>query len=198
MIYSIIGYGKMKTESAIGISIRAIENGEQVLFTQFLKDGSSLEINFFKKCEQSDVLVGQVSKITLPQNITQIDRFNAQCLFVELLGKIQSKKYNLVVADEILPAIDMGLITHEQMVFLVDKCNSNDVDLFMTGRVRDRDLRLKVAKISNICTDARCVTHNFNTKCCKCGNDHKYYYTYCPDCGEELVKSEEPKKGRDY
>ena len=36
-IYSIFGYGKGKTESGIGIAIRAASNDESVLFSQFLK-----------------------------------------------------------------------------------------------------------------------------------------------------------------
>ena len=47
MIYSIYGFGKMKTESAIGCTIRTIANSEKVLFVQFLKDGKSSEIAFF-------------------------------------------------------------------------------------------------------------------------------------------------------
>ena len=40
-VYSIYGYGKGKTESAIGMIIRAIANEHKVLFVQLLKNGSS-------------------------------------------------------------------------------------------------------------------------------------------------------------
>lgn len=198
MIISIYGFGKYKTEASIGCAIRAIANGESVLFTQFLKDGTSSEVKWFKDNENVNVLYGEVGKITLPQNITVVDRFKAQCLFTSLLDKIQSDKYDLIVADEILPAVDMGLVTIEQIEYLIEKCNEVGADLFMTGRVRQRNLRVKIAELSDTCTDAHCIKHSFNTHCPKCKNDYKYHYTYCPDCGCELEKSENARKGRDY
>ena len=46
MIYSIFGFGKGKTEASIGLAIRTVENGERVLFAQFMKDGYSEALNF--------------------------------------------------------------------------------------------------------------------------------------------------------
>jgi len=80
---------------------------------------------------------------------------------------------------------------------LKTKCDKMDIDLFMTGRVRQKSLRLKIAELSDVCTDAHCVKHSYNTHCDKCNKDWKYHYTYCADCGTELTKSERPKKGRD-
>ena len=70
MIISVYGYGKYKTESAVGCAIRAIQNNHKVLFVQFLKNGTSSEIAFFKKQDNIKVMVGEVDKITLPKNIT--------------------------------------------------------------------------------------------------------------------------------
>jgi cob(I)alamin adenosyltransferase len=190
----------MKTESAIGCTVRALENGDNVLFVQFLKDGKSSELTFFKDkmFTNIDVLTGDIEKITLPSNITTVDKFKAQVLFTDMCKGIECKQYQLLVADELLPAIDMGLITIEQFEYLVNKCNAEDIDLYTTGRVRQRSLRLKIAELSDICTDAHCVKHSYNAHCSKCNKDYKHHYTYCPDCSALLEKSRPVKKGRDY
>lgn len=198
MIYSVMGFGKGKTESAIGCTIRAIENGDDVLFVQFLKGGTSSEIKFFEEFKSVTVLTGDIDKVTLPHNLSAIDKFKAQSLFISMVEDLSINKPQLLVADELLPAVDMGLITIEQLEYLVSKCNEQSTDLYLTGRVRQKSLRLKIAELSNICTDAYCVKHSFNTHCINCNKDYPYHYTYCCDCGAELIKSQQAKQGRDY
>jgi len=197
MIYSIYGYGKMKTEASIGCAIRALGNGESVLFVQFLKDGTSTEVDYFKGKNNILVMNGDVDKITLPSNLTTVDKFKAQSLYNQVDEKLKDD-YGLVILDEILPAVDMGLITIEQIEYLISKCDKMCIDLFMTGRVRQKSLRLKIAELSDVCTDAHCVKHNHNSHCEKCGKDYPYHYTYCCDCGAQLVESKEAKLGRDF
>ena len=60
-IYSIYGYGKGKTESAIGMTIRALANNHKVLFTQFLKDGNSSEVMYLK--DKIDIMSSNTDKI---------------------------------------------------------------------------------------------------------------------------------------
>ena len=49
MIFVFTGNGKGKTTCAIGMGIRASGAGKKALMVQFLKDGSSSEINVIKK-----------------------------------------------------------------------------------------------------------------------------------------------------
>ena len=198
MIISVYGYGKYKTESAVGCAVRAIQNNHKVLFVQFLKNGTSSEIAFFKKQDNIKVMVGEVDKITLPKNITQVDKLKAQSLFTSLIKDSTISKYNLIVADELLPALDMDLIDMRQVELLISKCKKYGVDLYLTGRIRKKAIRVKIAELSDICTDAHCIRHNFNTHCDICDKDFPYHYTYCCDCGAELTKSKSPKLGRDY
>ena len=71
-IYSIYGYGKGKTESSIGMVIRALANDHKVLFTQFLKDGNSSEVMYLK--DKIDIMSSNTDKIVLPKNKTQEER----------------------------------------------------------------------------------------------------------------------------
>ena len=195
-IYSIYGYGKCKTESAIGITIRSVANKENVLFAQFLKDGSSTEVDIIKKI--ATYICSDTQGITLPKNVD--DNVVSQCsnLFTEILEEMATGKYNIAILDEVLVAVDIGILSFKLLTMLVSESKKYNVDLYLTGRVRNKNNRLLVQNISDCVTDARCVKHQFDTYCPSCNNTFSYSYTYCPDCGSELIKSVACKKGRDY
>lgn len=195
-VYSIYGYGKGKTESAIGMVVRAIANNHKVLFAQFLKDGSSSEIQILK--EKIDIMNSDTNNIVLPRNKTQYDTSKIVDLFNNIEKKIISEKYDLLVLDEVLVALDMGMISYQMLKTLIGICRSRNIDVYMTGRVRDRNTRLFVCEISDSVTDAYCVKHMFDTYCADCNKSYPYYYTYCPDCGKQLENSRPCKLGRDY
>jgi cob(I)alamin adenosyltransferase len=195
-VYSIYGYGKGKTESAIGMIVRAVANGHKVLFVQFLKDGSSSEMQILK--DKVDIMNSNTDKIILPKNKTEADTHSIVNLFNMVEKKIISGDYNLLVLDEVLVALDMGMISYQMVKTLINICNNKNIDVYMTGRVRDRATRLFVREISDSVTDAHCVKHMFDTYCTECDKSYPYHYTYCPDCGSELQVSRPCKLGRDY
>ena len=195
-IYSIYGYGKCKTESAVGIAIRGLANEDSVLFAQFLKDGKSSEIKFLE--DKVDVITSNTTKLVLPKNKTQDDIVNINEFYRLVFNTINSKEYNLIILDEILVAVDMGIISLACLKLLLATCRDKDCDVYMTGRVRSRDTRLAINDFSDCVTDARCVKHMFDTYCEGCKNSYPYYYTYCPDCGRQLVESRPCKIGRDF
>jgi cob(I)alamin adenosyltransferase len=195
-IYSIYGYGKCKTESAVGIAIRGIANKDSVLFAQFLKDGTSSEIKFLEG--KVDVITSNTTKLVLPKNKTQDDIVNINEFYKLIFNTINSKEYNLIILDEILVAVDMGMISLACLKLLLTTCEDKGCDVYMTGRVRSRDVRLAINDLSDCVTDARCVKHMFDTYCEGCKNSYPYYYTYCPDCGKQLIESRPCKVGRDF
>lgn len=195
-IYSIYGFGKSKTESAVGMTIRALANNHKVLFTQFLKDGNSSEVFYLK--DKIDIMNSKTNKIVLPKNKTQEDVDNIIDFFNKVEHKLVSGEYNLVVLDEILVALDMGMVSMTMLKSLINICKAKDIDMYMTGRVRDREMRMFVNSISDSVTDAYCIKHMFDTYCPECKKSYPYYYTYCPDCGRQLDVSRPCKLGRDY
>lgn len=60
LIHLYYGDGKGKTTAAVGLCIRAAGNKKRVLFTQFMKDGSSGEISLLKELPGAEVLWGNV------------------------------------------------------------------------------------------------------------------------------------------
>lgn len=195
-IYSIYGYGKGKTESSIGMVVRALANNHKVLFTQFLKDGNSSEIQYLK--DKIDIMTSNTDKIILPKNKTQEDTDSIIDFFNEVERQIVAGDYNLVVLDELLVALDMDMVSINMVKRLIEVCKSKDIDMYMTGRVRSREMRMFVNEVSDCVTDAYCSKHMFDTYCTDCNKSYPYHYTYCPDCGKELAISRPCKLGRDY
>lgn len=195
-IYSIYGYGKGKTESSIGMVVRALANNHKVLFTQFLKDGNSSEIQYLK--DKIDIMTSNTDKIILPKNKTQEDTDSIIDFFNEVECQIVAGDYNLVVLDELLVALDMDMVSINMVKRLIEVCKSKDIDMYMTGRVRSREMRMFVNEVSDCVTDAYCSKHMFDTYCTDCNKSYPYHYTYCPDCGKELAISRPCKLGRDY
>lgn len=198
MIISVMGFGKGKTESAIGCTVRALQNHEKVLFVQFLKDGKSLEIDFLNKYGNITMWNTGTKKITLPKNTTDEDREIHKSMISDIFEYITNYEVNLLVLDEILPALDLGLVTMGELEVIVTACEGLSIDVYMTGRVRSHYYREKIRNISDICSDVYCKKHCFDTYCEDCDNTYPYHFVYCPQCGKQLKPSVPSKKGRDY
>lgn len=189
MIYSIYGYGKGKTEAAVGLAIRALGNKDTVTFAQFLKDNSSTECRVLE-----DLGAEVVCTDTKDFRYTTDTRDRCEDLFHRLLAS----RSNLIIADEILVAYDKGFVNHDQLSTLIGGCRINDIDLCLTGRVTSKDRRQAIDKLSDISTNAYCAKHWYNTYCEVCDCEYDCYYEYCPMCGHKLVESEPSRLGRDY
>ena len=50
MLHLYWGDGKGKTTAAMGLALRALGHGRRVVILQFLKDGSSGEIEMLRRC----------------------------------------------------------------------------------------------------------------------------------------------------
>lgn len=202
MIITIMGYGKGKTESAIGCTVRALANHEKVLFVQFLKDGKSSEVDFLNKYSDITFMYIPWDKISLPSNVNEVDKEKFNLFLDEIITELYRNKYGLVVLDEVLPAIDLGLMSFDELIDIIsipsEVDENSSTDFYLTGRARSHKLREEVRKLSDICSDAYCKKHCFDTYCKSCDNTFPYYFKYCPQCGSVLEISKPSKKGRDY
>lgn len=198
IVFSIFGYGKGKTESVIGLTIRAIQNNKRVLFAQCLKDGTSSEVDFFKGQPLVETMVAGTKKITLPKNIKERDYEVHKEFSLEVIRAIEQDRMDVLVLDEFLVAIDLGLIPIEVMYDIISLCKIKFISVAFTGRIRSHELRKKVIAASDIASNVYCERHRFNTHCDSCNQDFNYYYKYCPQCGKKLSVSQQAIKGVDY
>lgn len=198
IVFSIFGYGKGKTESVIGLTIRAVQNGKRVLFGQCLKDGTSSEVEFFKSQPLVEVIVAGTKKIALPKNIKDEDYAVHRQFVTDIIQAIEQDRMDVLVLDEFLVAVDLGLIPIESLYDIVSLCRIKFITVAFTGRVRSHELRKKIITASDIASNCYCERHRFNTHCDSCNQDFAYYYKYCPQCGKKLTVSKHALKGVDY
>jgi cob(I)alamin adenosyltransferase len=144
------GNGKGKTTAAIGQGIRAIGHKHKVIMIQFMKgDESYGEIKALKKIKGFKVLQcglptfvkkGEPSKkdIELAHKGLQITR-----------KTIKEKKYNMVILDEIIVAIDYGLVKLSDVLDIIEQCPKK-TELILTGRYASKALIDKADLVSEI------------------------------------------------
>lgn len=119
MIHIYEGDGKGKTTAAVGLSIRAAGAGKKVLFTQFLKDGTSHELGILKKIEEIEVFSCETNPGFVFQ-MTDEEKKMASGMYTQYFANIKEKlvdtTYDLLVLDEILDACTTGMIQEEALI----------------------------------------------------------------------------------
>jgi cob(I)alamin adenosyltransferase len=127
------GNGKGKTTAALGLVLRAAGAGKMVLFTQFLKTKTFSEHKALECFSDliaihcfgtGDFIRGEVR----PEH-----REAAQRGYAMLCALMEHHRFSVVVCDEIITALNLGLLTKEQVLVLSDRCVRTGEVVF-TGR----------------------------------------------------------------
>lgn len=127
------GDGKGKTTAALGLLIRAVGAGQRVLFCQFLKNGQSSECTVLRERFPEVVVRCYGHAGFIREKPTPEDTAAAQAGFAEFCANVTSGCFDLAIADEIHPAIRLGLITVDQVLDLI-AAKPATVELILTGR----------------------------------------------------------------
>jgi len=159
MVINFTGDGKGKTSAALGIALRASGWGQRVAFLQFIKGYKEVgEIKATKKIDQIEIfqyLDDRQIGIDKPRANHQRSIPRVLKHFREIL---ESKKYDLVVLDEINNAVEYGLLKEESIIPLIKK--HSEIDFVLTGRKASR----KLLAIADLVTEMRKVKHPFDKK----------------------------------
>lgn len=129
MIHILVGDGKGKTTSSIGMSIRAAGHGFKVLFIQFLKDDSSGEVTILRKIPEITVLHA-VNDYGFIFQMTEEQKKKAAREYDRLLDKALQSNAFLIVLDEVLHALNAGLVSKDRLQKVMQK----EVEVVLTGR----------------------------------------------------------------
>ncbi|HLD35258.1 MAG TPA: cob(I)yrinic acid a,c-diamide adenosyltransferase [Planctomycetota bacterium] len=167
LVIVITGHGKGKTTSALGQAFRAVGQGLKVLMIQFLKTSHIYgEIASAKKL-YPDFEIIQAGKDCVhtkkPNDCTDCnfechvdiknpsveDKEAAQRAFALAQEKIQTGKYNLIILDEIIYAIDYGLLSVESVLKMING-KPQDLHLILTGRNAPVQLTSQADLVSEI------------------------------------------------
>jgi len=148
LVHVVTGDGKGKTSSAVGLAVRALGSNLRVCMIQFLKSGSTGELNTIKKHLQGMEIV-QFGVDAVTERQQKLDTFRdkgstfvfnpdeqeteaAKLGFEHAKRVINSKVYDLVILDEINVVLDKGLIPIKDILYLME--NHGHVELYFTGR----------------------------------------------------------------
>ena len=156
MIHIYTSNGKGKTTAALGLGLRAIGANKKVLLIQFLKDGQSSEIKAIKKLSNFDVKVFGRKGFLNKNKLTKKDFDPAWRGFLFAKKAIQSKKYNLIILDEINMVNYFGLLKIEEVIDLIKKTPLK-TELILTGRNASK----KLIQLADLVTEMKEVKHYY-------------------------------------
>ena len=162
MLLVFTGDGKGKTTAAIGHGIRALGQGKRVFMIQFIKSrsyqsGEDIILSrlgkrfVFKKGGRGFVgILGDM----LPR---QVHRAAALKTLAEGERALRSKKYDLVILDEINVALTLKLIPKARVLKLMHTVPEG-VDLVLTGRGAPREMEVRADLVTR-CEDVKHPYH---------------------------------------
>jgi cob(I)alamin adenosyltransferase len=128
MVHLYYGDGKGKTTAAIGMCIRAAGHGLPVLFVQFLKNDKSGEVSILQNIHNIKTLHNPCDFGFVFQ-MTERQREKTACEFDRMLENAIDSNAFLIVLDEVLHALNAGLIEKPKLEKVLEKKG----DIVLTG-----------------------------------------------------------------
>ena len=153
------GNGKGKTTCAVGQGIRACGCGFKVLMVQFLKSWNTGEIDIIKNIDKFDFMrIGSPRDFTW--NLTDREKSELKCEittnFKFLSDLITSKKYDMIILDEILGTINEGFLSEDEVIDCISK-KPNNVEIIITGRNASK----RIIEKAELVTEMKEIKHYF-------------------------------------
>lgn len=135
LIHIYCGDGKGKTTASVGLAVRAAGAGKKVLFVQFLKDGSSSELNVLRGLENIDVRICETHYGFL-WTLSEEEFARAAQDYTQLLrGALEASKdgYGLLVLDEVISSCNCGVVPERELLDFI-ACRPEGLEVVFTGR----------------------------------------------------------------
>lgn len=159
-IHIYTGDGKGKTTAAVGLAVRFAGNGGKVLFTQFLKDGSSGEICVLKENDHITVFsFAENLGFSFQMNEKQKE-YATECYTKYLRQSIEmaeKEQIGLLVLDEALAAYNLGFVDRDLLLsFLKNK--REEMEVVLTGR----DSAPELLELADYVSDIRKIKHPYD------------------------------------
>lgn len=161
MLHIYHGTGKGKTTAALGLLLRAKGAGLPVAIVFFDKGGEHYSENISLKKLGIEVVRTGVDRIEKKTwkfrfGVTDRDRREAHRGLKSAEKLIYSKKYSVIVLDEVLNAIRLKMLT-VGMVLKVLKKASPKIEIVLTGR----GLPVTLKKLADLITEMKEQKHYF-------------------------------------
>ncbi|WP_028856824.1 cob(I)yrinic acid a,c-diamide adenosyltransferase [Psychrilyobacter atlanticus] len=151
------GNGKGKTTASIGLMIRALGNDLRVYMGQFMKGQRYGELNTLEKLGVTIERFGTENCVISPEHVTDLDLAKAKAGYKKVEEILLSKKYDLVVLDEICVSTYFNLITKDEVLYLM-KIKPKETELVLTGRYAPKE----VIEAADLVTEMKEIKHYYN------------------------------------
>ena len=152
------GDGKGKTTAAFGLALRAAGKGLKVFIVQFLKGRPYGELESVKKlAPMITVVQSGLDSFVKKGEPSEEDMRLAHEGLARAREAILSGKYDIVVLDEVNVAVELGVLTVDEVVPLLD-AKPAGVELVLTGRFAPDQF----CERADLITDMRCVRHCYD------------------------------------
>ena len=168
MILVYTGDGKGKTSAALGNAFRALGHGWRVLVIQFLKGDWPVvfgELESAKRHPKLEILQLGSGFVRIMGDKKPLKE-HRKAAFVALAvaeKKILSGKYDLVVLDEALCALETAgasLIGQKDLFRLLDQKPSK-THLVLTGRLQNQAAKKKLMAVADLFTEMKEIKHPY-------------------------------------
>lgn len=145
MMHIITGDGKGKTSAAAGMALRMSAYGKSVLFAQLLKGSGSGEALAFGNIP--NVTVKRLSRdYGFVWSMSDEDKAAVVREHNEILRTALDGDFNMIILDEAIPAMNMGLLDTELLFGVLEK----NCEIVLTGREPKAEILKKADYISEI------------------------------------------------
>ena len=151
------GPGKGKTTASLGLAFRASGRGLEVLMIQFLKPPQ----NYGEHLAAEKVPNFTILPLGLDHMVSKVPREEDIRISRETLQRakdeIYSRKYDLVILDEINNSMSWKLLTPEEVIGML-KGRPDNVEIVLTGRGAPQE----IVEYADLVTEMAMIKHPFD------------------------------------
>ena len=154
------GKGKGKTTAALGIALRATSYKKKICMIQFIKGSwhyGEMESSKRLEPEFEMVAIGKGFVGIIDDKSPKEDHQKIAKEAIRISNeKIQSGKYDIVILDEVNYAVNLNLISLDDVLNLI-KSKPENVDLVLTGNYAKEE----VIEVADLVTEMKEIKHPF-------------------------------------
>ncbi len=156
------GGGKGKTTAALGLSLRAVGYGLKICMIQFIKGSwhyGELD-SIGRLAPEFELITAGKGFVGILDDTSPREEHVKACKDALKIAdeKIQSGKYNIVILDEINYAVDMDLVSVDDVMDIIS-VKPAELDLVLTGN----HAKAEIIKIADLVTEMKEIKHPFKS-----------------------------------
>jgi len=155
LVHVYTGNGKGKTTASLGLAMRAVGCGMKVAIIQFLKgDDGYCELASAKKL---GIVIEQYGRkcFVNPKNPAKEDIVLARQGLERARHILEKKEFDMLILDEINVALDMNLLSVQDVLALLK--NRGDAEVILTGR----NAKDEIIEEADYVTEMKEIKHPF-------------------------------------